>query len=115
MLRFLADENPDNRIIKGLRKRQSALDVTRIQDVELLSADDETILEWAAENGRIMLTYDISTMVAFAYTRVRAEQSMPGVFEIDPEAKFGDVIESILIYAECSNEGEWEGQVQYLP
>jgi hypothetical protein len=27
----------------------------------------------------------------------------------------GDAIEDVLILAECSTEGEWEGQVRYLP
>ena len=40
---------------------------------------------------------------------------MPGVIEISTDAPIGRVIEDILVLVECSQEGELEGQVQYLP
>ncbi len=40
---------------------------------------------------------------------------MPGVIEVSPDAPVGRVIEDILLLVECSQEGELEGQVQYLP
>ena len=40
---------------------------------------------------------------------------MPGVFEVSRLTSIGVVIEDILLLAECSEGGEWEGQVRYLP
>jgi hypothetical protein len=40
---------------------------------------------------------------------------MPGVFEASAGLSIGRVIEDLLLIAECSREGEWEGQVRYLP
>jgi hypothetical protein len=40
---------------------------------------------------------------------------MPGVFEISRALPIGDAIEEVLLLAECSLDGEWEGQVRYLP
>ena len=40
---------------------------------------------------------------------------MPGVFEVSREVPIGVAIEQILLLVECSLEGEWEGQVRYLP
>lgn len=40
---------------------------------------------------------------------------MPGVFEVPRDLSLGGAIEDILLLAECSIEGEWEGQVRYLP
>jgi hypothetical protein len=40
---------------------------------------------------------------------------MPGVFEVIRETAVGQVIDDILLIAECSLPGEWEGQVRYLP
>ncbi|BAY76938.1 hypothetical protein NIES25_33960 [Nostoc linckia NIES-25] len=40
---------------------------------------------------------------------------MPGVIEVSLDAPVGQVIEDILVLVECSQEGELEGQVQYLP
>jgi hypothetical protein len=40
---------------------------------------------------------------------------MSGVFEISRAVPMGLAIEDILLLTECSVEGEWEGQVRYLP
>jgi hypothetical protein len=40
---------------------------------------------------------------------------MPGVFAVSQSIPIGVAIEDILILAECSSEGEWEGQIRYLP
>ena len=40
---------------------------------------------------------------------------MPGVFEVSREIPIAVVIEEILLLADYSLEGEWEGQVRYLP
>ena len=40
---------------------------------------------------------------------------MPGVFEVGRGVSVGTTIEDILLIAEFSIRGEWEGQVRYLP
>lgn len=52
MLRFAADENFNNDILRGLRRRDDELDVVRIQDVGLSGASDPEVLEWAAGSSR---------------------------------------------------------------
>lgn len=115
MLQLSADENFNNDILRGVRRRNASVDIVRVQDQGLSGADDPAILEWAAQAGRVMLTHDVSTMTRYAYDRVRAGQPMPGVFEVGREVPIGVAIEEILVLAECSLEGEWEGQVRYLP
>jgi hypothetical protein len=115
MLRLAADENFNNNIVRGLLRRRPELDIVRIQDVGLSGADDAAVLEWAAQEGRVLLTHDVSTITRYAYERVRAGQSMPGVFEAGRDVPIGRAIEDILLLVECSLDGEWEGQVRYLP
>jgi len=73
------------------------------------------VLEWSAQQGRVIFTHDASTMTHHAYERVRNGQSMPGIFEVDRAVPIAQAIEDILLLAECSLDGEWEGQVRYLP
>ena len=115
MIRLAADENFDGTIIDGVRRRKPDLDLVRVQDVGLRGADDPTILEWAAREGRILLTHDVETMTHYAYDRVRRGEPMPGVMEVGDHLPIGTVIEDILILAECSTEGEWEGRVDFFP
>jgi len=115
MLRFAADENFKSAILRGILRRKPNLDIVRVQDVGLSEEDDDVILEWAAKENRILLTHDVSTITDFAYQRVRAGKSMPGVFEVGRSVSIRTAIEDILLIAETSLEGEWEGQVRYLP
>lgn len=62
-----------------------------------------------------MLTHDVSTLVGHAFARVAARQPMPGVFAARARDPIGSTIEDLVLLAECSFEGEWEGQVRFLP
>jgi hypothetical protein len=112
---LVADENFNNNIVRGILRRNPDLDIVRIQDVGLRGAEDPAILEWAANEGRVVLTHDAATMVYYAFERVRAGLSMPGVIEVADELPIGRVISDILLLAEYSESKEWEGQVIYLP
>jgi hypothetical protein len=115
VLRLAADENLNNAIVRGLLRRQPNIDIVRVQDADLSGADDPTVLEWAAQERRVLLTHDVSTITKHAYERVRSAQPMPGVIEISETVPIGQAIEDILLLAECSLDDEWEGQVPYLP
>jgi predicted nuclease of predicted toxin-antitoxin system len=115
MLRLAADENFNNDIVRGLRRKRPDLDIVRVQEAGLSGAVDPDVLEWAARESRILLTHDASTMTRYAYERVAVGLPMPGVFQLSRGISLTLVIEDILLIAECSIEGEWEGQVRYLP
>ena len=115
MIRFLADENFNNQIVRGILSQNSQIDIVRVQDVGLSGVDDPKVLAWAAQEGRIVLTHDVATMITFAYERIEAGLSMPGLFEVSRRVPLGQAIEEIILIAECSLEGEWEDQVRFLP
>jgi hypothetical protein len=115
VLRLAADENFNSDIVRGLVRRKPDLDIVRIQDAGLSGADDAAVLDWAASQGRALVTHDAGTMTRHAYDRVRAARPMPGVFEVSPSVSIGRAIDDLLLIVECSLEGEWEGQVRYLP
>lgn len=115
MLRLAADENFNNNIVRGLLRREPAADFVRVQDAGLSGADDPTVLEWAAQQGRVVVSHDVSTLRKHAYERVAAGLRMPGVFEVPNTLSIGRAIDDLLLIIECSLEGEWEGQVRYLP
>ncbi len=115
MLRFLVDENFNNAIVRGVRRRKPDADLVRVQDVGLTSADDPTVLAWAADTGRVLLTNDVTTMTKYAYARMATGQPMPGMIEVSRAVPVGTAIDDLVILMECSHEGEWEGQILYLP
>ena len=115
MLGLLADENLNHDLIRGVLRRMPSLDLVRVQDVGLREVDDPSVLDWAAREGRIILTHDVNTMPAFAFDRIRRSQAMPGMFVVSQQAALASVIADILLIAECSDSSEYNGQVIYLP
>ena len=86
-----------------------------MQDVWSSGFPDEKVLEWAAKEGRVLLTQDVATITSFAYKRLLKGQRMPGVFEVVRGFIIGELIEELLLIDECSVEGEWEGRIVFLP
>jgi len=80
VIKLASDENFDGDVVRGLLRRVPELDMVRIQDAELAGSPDPTILAWAANENRIVLTHDRDTMPNFVYERVIAGEPMPGVF-----------------------------------
>ena len=115
MIRLATDENISKRLLRGLFRREAGLDLVRVQDVGLAGADDPTILDWAATDRRVLLTYDTATMPRHVYDRVARGRPMSGVVVIREFAPMGQALKDVLILATCSEEGELAGQVRYLP
>lgn len=114
-LRFAVDENFNMQIINGVLRRLPEMDIVRVQDARLEGADDPKVLEWAASEGRVLLTHDVNTLTAFAYQRIASGRPMPGVFAVPLRVPIQIAIEDILLLAEGSLEAEWEGKVTHLP
>jgi len=69
MIRFLADEDFNNDIIRSLVRRVPRINVVRVQDLEVSGASDDVVLAWAARERRIVLTHDVNTLLARAFER----------------------------------------------
>lgn len=81
----------------------------------LRTADDLTILQWAADDGRVLVSHDIKTVPDFAHDRVAAGQPMPGVFVVPTSMPIGEAIDELSLVAEASEPDEWADRVLYLP
>ena len=113
-VKFLTDQNFDNNILRGLLRRQPELDIIRVQDVGLSEAEDPTVLEWAAQESRVLLTHDVKTMPDYAWQRLAEGLPMAGVIAINnSQASMGQIIEDILILAEF--EEDCVGRIRYVP
>ncbi len=115
MIRFLADEDLDNRILNGLVRRMPHLDIARVQDVGLQSAHDTKVLAFAAQENRVLLTHDVRTMIDYAIQRINENLPMAGVFGISQAIPIGDAIEDLVLIAEFSLEDEWQNRINFLP
>ena len=115
MLRLASDADVHGDVVRGLRRREPGIDLVRVQDAGLRTADDIAILEWAAGEGRVLITRDRKTLLGTAYERVQAGLPMPGVIVLLNRLLMGQAIEQILIVAECSTLAEMKDRVVFLP
>src|SRR5690349_17385607 len=99
MLRLVADENFNNDVVRGVLRRRPDLDIVRLQEVGLSGADDPAVLAWAATQGRIVVTHDVTTMTAYAYQRIAAGLPMPGVIAIGTNVALSQAIDDLLLLA----------------
>ncbi|QEH35105.1 hypothetical protein OJF2_36500 [Aquisphaera giovannonii] len=56
MLRLASDADVHGELIRGLRRRQPALDLIRVQDALPEGTPDPEVLAWAAAERRVLLT-----------------------------------------------------------
>ena len=71
MLRLVTDENFNGDIVRGLLRRHPELELVRVQDIGLMETPDPDILEWAARQGRVLLSS--SFIASFAEVEVDVE------------------------------------------
>lgn len=115
MIRLLADENFNGDILRGLQRRVPAIDVPRVQDLIIRGADDAAVLEWAAAEGRLVLTHDVSTLIDFAWKRVTSGRHHSGVAAVSQQAPVGAVVADLVLLVECSTNEEWADRILFIP
>lgn len=115
-LKFLADQNFNQRIVRGMLRLAPQVDIVHAYEEGLARTEDPMVLAWAAEHNRVVLTHDVTTMTLFATARVEQGLPMPGLFLVQhPPVAMASIIGDLVLLAECSTYGEWEGQQLYLP
>lgn len=114
-VRFVTDEHIARGLISGLQRECDDIDIVRVQDVGLRTMDDPAILQWAADEGRVLITHDVRTMPDCANQRVASALPMPGVFVVPTVLPIGVAIAELALVAAASDSEEWANRVVYLP
>src|SRR5262245_66116289 len=114
MLRLLSDENFNGDIVRGLLRRHADLDLVRVQDVALMQKPDPDILEWAASQGRVLLSHDVSSVPPAAYQRVGEGKPMPGVLILPDRMPIGEAIDESLFLQLEVDPDDCEDHVVYI-
>lgn len=115
-MKWLADENFDNDILRGVRRRAADFDVVRVQDIaEISGRDDLAVLAWATAHGRAVLTHDFSTMIPAMREQLRLFASCAPIVLVLDSLPISRVIDDLLLLDECSVEPDWASAMIYLP
>ena len=113
-MKFLLDEHIDPAIARGLLRLDSRLEILEARQV-MPGTPDPELLEWAAQNGYILVTRDINTLVGDAYERIEAGIQTEGVLVVRWNTSIGEVIRELWLILSNSEASEWANQVTYIP
>ncbi|KXK52345.1 MAG: DUF5615 family PIN-like protein [Anaerolineae bacterium] len=114
-MKFLADENFNNDILRGVWRRIPSFVFIRVQDTEIAGADDDRVLDYAAKYTYIVLTHDVNTMRGHFYRRMQAGDPLPGLFLVHKHSPVAKVIDALELILSASDETEWLGHATYVP
>ena len=123
-MRLLLDENVEKALLNvfpwresnlGLRRRHPGLDVVRVVDVGLGGKSDPEILEWAAREGRVVVSRDRATLSAEAARRIEGGKPMPGLILLRRGVGVGRILEDLELLLATARPGELENAILYLP
>jgi hypothetical protein len=115
VIELLVDQNFNEDIVDGLTRLDANLEITYARHVGLDAAADETLLDWCAAHGLVLLTHDRKTIPPLAYARIAAGLPVPGVFLVSNQVPKGQAIDEILLAIHCLTADDCKDQVHYFP
>lgn len=111
MIKVLADQNFNGKILRGLRLRIPELDCITTYDVGLQKYTDPKILDWAANKNRVILTHDAKTFPVFVYEKMSKGEKISGVIVVSDQTPIGKAIDDLELIIIGKFENEWENTI----
>jgi hypothetical protein len=99
-----------------LVRRHKTFDIVRVQDVAAISGkSDPEMLRWATNEGRIVITHDLSTMLPAMRDVLSLGKFCAPIVLVPDSVPVSSAIEDILLLDQCATEIDWVAGVLYLP
>ena len=113
-VRFLADANLNEHIVSAALRRAPEIDFQRAVAAGLQGLDDVAVLGRAAQEGRVLVSHDRSTMPSHFAEFLKNEPS-PGVLLVPQYLPVQEVAEELLLIWAASDAEEWRDRIVHLP
>jgi Domain of unknown function (DUF5615) len=113
-LRFQADANVDPAVVRGLKRREPAIDFREAAGTIPDGTPDSEVLRIAAEEGRVLVSGDVATLPGH-FARFVAEHDSPGLVLIPSRRSIGEVIEGIMVVWLNWSPEELRNRARWLP
>lgn len=113
-VRLLADADFRFGIVRGLRRRDPAIDFLSAQATISESMADPDVLVLAKTLGRVLVSHDHATMPGHFY-RFLEHQDSPGLILVPQALPIGVAIEELHLTWACGEAEEFRNRVVYLP
>ncbi|MBX9680119.1 MAG: DUF5615 family PIN-like protein [Gemmataceae bacterium] len=115
MMPILADHNFNDAIVQGLQRAWPTVDVVRAIEVGLDAVPDVVLPEWAASQGRVVLTHDRRSMILAINALGSQIKPVPRVVIVRTDITIGSAMEDIRILLECGMPEDWPQRYRFIP
>ncbi len=113
-IKFQADADLNEDIVTGVLRREPSIDFRTATSAGLRGLTDLQVLEFAATEGRVLVSHDRKTMPR-AFAKFIVVRHSPGLILISQKADLLLAIESVLLAWIASEPEEWINQIVSLP
>jgi len=114
MLRFQADADLNQIIVRAVCRREPSVDFQTAQAAGLSGVADPEVLARAAEEGRVLVTHDFQTMPNHFAEFIVTQQSA-GLLLIPQYLPITSAVENLLLIWSTMEADEWINLIWYLP
>ncbi|MDJ0901877.1 MAG: DUF5615 family PIN-like protein [Xenococcus sp. MO_188.B8] len=114
IIRFQADADLNHNIVVGVLRREPKIDFQTALTAELEGLPDNTVLEIAAREKRILVSHDLKTM-PFHFAEFITTQTSPGVLIVPQSLPMQEAIDSLILIWTASKAEEWVNRILFLP
>jgi len=113
-IRFQADVNLNQIILRAARRREPALDFQTAETAGFAGLPDPEVFACAAEDGRILVTHDLQTMPRHFATFITTHQSA-GLLLIPQHLPIASAVDDLVRIWSTMEAAEWRNLMWYLP
>ncbi|MGE0126589.1 MAG: DUF5615 family PIN-like protein [Blastocatellales bacterium] len=113
-IRFQADADLHGPIVRGLIRLDPLIDFKTSREARLQGLDDRAVLAIAADDGRMLVTHDVSTMPEH-FRRFIETRTSPGTVMVPQSLPYHGAIEGLLRLWATTEAERWENVLFYLP
>ncbi|MGH7137204.1 MAG: DUF5615 family PIN-like protein [Pirellulales bacterium] len=111
----MADEDLRHSIIAAACRLEPALDFLTIVQAGKAGAPDDAVLDFAQADQRLVVSHDVSSMIAAAEDRIAGGKGMGGLFMAPKKKSRRLVAESLVFIWAASEAEEWRDKIVFLP
>ena len=110
-MRFFTDEDVCGGVAKALRA--AGLDAVSTPEAGRLAADDESLLEWAAANRRVLVSFNVAHFAGLHVRWLSQHRHHAGIV-VSSQRPIGDVQQRLLLLAGALDQETMHDRLEFL-
>ena len=110
-IRFFTDEDVYGSVAPKLRKR--GFDAVSTPEANRLGASDDSQLEWAAQENRVLLTFNVGHFAGIHHAWLSGSGHHAGII-VSTQRPIGDLLRRILALASGRSAEKMRDRLEYL-